>query len=161
MHSWTLVRQEIMSDTFIHDHKITLTNCHSPLTVEALDGKSIGGEKWRTSPQSSPFKWEPYITNRFTFTSSTHLTIQSSLACRGSEPTIFTSPRRRKEGQIIQWDFTCHHRCLRSVTPLPIQTIPDCNTEPDIESAIPAEYSDLAIAFSKDKFNRAASSSPQ
>lgn len=34
---------------------------------------------------------------------------------------------------------------------MPIQTIPDCNTEADIESAIPAEYSDLAIAFRKDK----------
>lgn len=34
-----------MSDTFINKHNISLTDCHFPLTVEALDGKPIGGGK--------------------------------------------------------------------------------------------------------------------
>lgn len=49
------------------------------------------------------------------------------------------------ERRIAQWDRSCHDQCLSQVFPLPVHSI----TVKEID--LPVEYSDLAIAFSKNK----------
>lgn len=85
-----------MSDTFIKEHNITLTDCSSPLTVEALDGRPIGGGRvahitTELSLQIGVLRHEHI---RFYVI---HSTIQSSVVSHGSELTtrIFLGRRAR------------------------------------------------------------------
>lgn len=138
-----------ISDTFTHEHNIQLTNCHSPLTVEALDGKPIGGG--RVSHITSELGLQTGALHK----EQIHFYVIHS----PNNPVILGLPWLRthnpviswKEGQIVQWDPACHQRCLSPVLPIAIHAITVNEVPVDHETAIPAEYNDLALAFSKSK----------
>jgi len=137
-----------MSDTFIQEHNITLTACDSQLTVEELDGRPIGEGK------------VAHITAEVVLQVAVlhHEPIRFYVIHSPNNPVILGLPWLRthnphiswKEGQIIQWDPSCHELCLKQVTPLPVQAVSVHKANSD-ESHIPVKYADLAIAFSKSK----------
>jgi len=95
-----------MSDAFIKDHNISLTDCNSLLTVEALDGKPIGGGK------------VVHITDELALQVGAlhHELIRFYVIHSPNNPVILGLPWLRthnphiswKEGQIVQWDANCH-----------------------------------------------------
>ncbi len=61
-----------------------------------------------------------------------------------------SQPSHILEGQIINWNCTCHEHCLTPITPLPLQSILLTEQNPDIPG-LPTKYADLTEAFSKIK----------
>jgi len=109
-----------MSDSFIKDHNIPLTDCNSLLTVEALDGKPIGGGRVVHITAELALQVGPPHHEQI------HFYVIHSL----NNPVILGLPWLRthnphvswKDGQIVQWDANCHKSCLKQITPLPVQT---------------------------------------
>lgn len=137
-----------MSDTFIQEHNITLTSCNSQLTVEALDGRPIG--EGTVAHITEEVHMQVGVLH--------HEQIRFYVIHSPHNPVILGLPWLRrhnphiswKEGQIVQWDPACHELCSSQVTPLPVQSISLHESSFD-DSNIPAEYIDLALAFSKSK----------
>lgn len=126
-----------MSDTFIKEYNISLTDCYSPLTVEALDGKPIGGGK--VAHITDELQLQVGILH--------HETIRFYVIHSPNNPIILGLPWLRthnphvswKDGQILQWDALCHKNCLQHVIPLPPQAVEMHESNPG-KLNIPAEF---------------------
>lgn len=137
-----------MSDTFISEHNIPLINCHSVLTVEALDGKPIG--RGKVAHITSELQLQVGILHQeqisFYVIHSPHNPIILGLPwLRSHNPHVSW-----REGEILQWDSRCLNHCLQPVKPLPLRSI-KLQAETPEKMNIPTEYADLAVAFSKQK----------
>ncbi len=135
-----------MSLDFARECSISLIQCLSPLTVEAVDGRPLGtGEI-------------THLTSKRNMTTGIlhQETIQFYIISTSHAPIILGLPWLRKHNpniswqvsQIISWNENCFSRCISSINPLHLRTV--SVTETDIPG-LPSVYHDLSEAFSKSK----------
>lgn len=129
-------------------NKLTLTPCNFPLAVEVLDDRPIGEGKVLHITEEVKLQigtlHSEYI-RFYVIHSPNHAIILGLPWLRTHNPCISW-----REGQIIQWDATCQNHCLSRITRTPLNDF-----SPSVQITeklnLPAEYADLAEAFSKKK----------
>ncbi|KAL0180378.1 hypothetical protein M9458_025820, partial [Cirrhinus mrigala] len=120
---------------FANFHNIPLVACGSRVAVAALDGRPLGRGEVK------------FITDDITLKTGLEHTENIRLFAIDSplNPIILGMPK------ILQWSDHCNQNCLpyETITPLQQRTI-----QPSATLELPAEYLDLAEAFSKTKASK-------
>ncbi len=127
--------------TFAKTHHIPLVPCVSHLAVVALDGRLLGSGRVQFITEEMQLRVGALHTetiNLFVFQSPQTPIILGLPWLERHNPSISWSER-----QITQWSESCRQNCLPSTSARRLTCTP--------ESQLPAEYHDLAEAFSKTK----------
>lgn len=140
--------RNFMSHEFTVQHKLRTNPCDFPLTVEALDGRPLGEGRIHRLTEEVILHVGSLHSESIRFYvihGPKHLIILGLPWLRTHNPQISW-----RENQIVQWDPSGHRTCLTKINRTPHHTL-QISTSEFSGLSLPAEYSDLADAFSKHK----------